>query len=115
MFIRRVAAPEDRGPGPAGGAEKDARAMLPSSPSLRSIDRSFLLRAASPCRLPIFSRRHVAPGDGLASKNGVRIASSASVRFTQDACASNLSNGFASDPCDPSQEACDALPETRDA
>jgi hypothetical protein len=103
MFVRGVAATEDRGPGPAGGAEKDARVMLPSSPSLRSIDRSFLLRAALPGRLPLFSVPAVAPGDVVASNSSVRIASSACVQITQDACASNLSNGFASDPHDPSR------------
>jgi hypothetical protein len=81
--------------------------MLPSSPSLRSIDRSFLLRAASPGRLPLFSGRRVALGDVMASNSGARIASSACVRITQDACASNLSNGFASDMHDHSHEARD--------
>jgi hypothetical protein len=79
--------------------------MLPSSPSLRSIDRSFLLRAASPCRVPLFFVPAVANGDVVASNSGVRIASSACVQITQDACASNLSNGFTSDPHDPSREA----------
>jgi hypothetical protein len=42
-----------------GGAEKVAPLMLPSSPSLRSMDRPFLLRAPLPCRLPFFDRRVV--------------------------------------------------------
>jgi hypothetical protein len=51
------------GQAPVGGAEKDARLMLPSSPSLRSMDRSFLLRAPLPCRLPSLSASGVASRD----------------------------------------------------
>lgn len=48
---------------PMGGAEKVAPLMLPSSPSLRSMDRSFLLRAPLPCRLPSLSASGVASRD----------------------------------------------------
>ena len=105
---RGVAAVEDRGPGADRRCGEGWRVMLPSSPSLRSIDRSFLLRAASPCRVPLPGCRVVECSDVVASISGARIASSACVRITQDACARELSNGFASDMHDRSHEARDA-------
>jgi hypothetical protein len=80
---------------PFGGAEKDVRWMPTSSPSLRSMDRSFLPRAASPCRLPSFDRCVVEYVDVAASIFGARIASSACVRIRRAASASKLSNGIA--------------------
>jgi hypothetical protein len=82
--------------------------MLPFPPSLRSIDRSFLLPAASPCRVPLPAGRVVEWSDVEASICGARIASSACVRITQDACARKLSNGFASDTQDRAHRVRDA-------
>jgi hypothetical protein len=66
------------------------------------MDRSFLLRAPPPCRLPLFDGVLVDRIDVFASIFGARIASSECVRLTSDARAYDLSNGFACDAHDRS-------------
>lgn len=80
---------------PVGGAEKDARLMLPSP---RACGPWTVPSCCAPrCRAACLRSSPPAPlrATSVTSISGARIASSECVRITQDACASELSNGFA--------------------